>query len=176
MSPEIWHYSEDPNLHTFVPHVPATSPENPPLVWGIDTEHAPGFWFPRDCPRGCVWIGPNTSDADREQFFGQSDATRLHVIEAAWLQRVRDCVLYAYRLPTASFTKHEVHGYWVTNQTVDAEERVEVGDLLERHAEAGIELRITPSIWPFWKRVAASTLEFSGSRLRNAGDHPDRMV
>jgi hypothetical protein len=58
---------------------------------------------------------------------------------------------------------------------VDAIERVAVGDLLGRHADAGIELRITPSIWPFWRRVASSTVLFSGSRLRNSAPHPDRL-
>jgi hypothetical protein len=48
-------------------------------------------------------------------------------------------------------------------------------DLAGRHATAGIELRITPSIWPFWRRVAESTVSFSGMRLRNSGPHPDRM-
>jgi hypothetical protein len=43
-------------------------------------------------------------------------------------------------------------------------------------AAAGIELRITPSIWPFWRRVAGSTVEFSGSRLRNAAPHPDQLA
>jgi hypothetical protein len=47
-------------------------------------------------------------------------------------------------------------------------ERVVVGDLVQRHALAGIELRITPSIWPFWRQVAASSVGFSGCRLRNA--------
>jgi hypothetical protein len=58
---------------------------------------------------------------------------------------------------------------------VEAVERVEVDDLLARHAAAGIELRLTPSIWPFWRRVAESTVEFSGSRLRNAAPHPDQI-
>jgi uncharacterized protein DUF6886 len=48
--------------------------------------------------------------------------------------------------------------------------------LLARHAEAGIELRVTPSIWPFWRRVTASTVEFSGFRLRNAAGHPERTA
>lgn len=173
----LWHYSEDPNLDVFMPHVPATSPENPPLVWAVDTRHAPMFWFPRDCPRGCVWVGPNTTDEDRERFFGQSATLRLHVIEGDWFERMRDCRLYAYRMPPQSFVEHdEVGGYWMSTETVRADDRVEIDDLIGRHARAGIELRITPSLWPFWKRVAASTLEFSGSRLRNAGDHPDRMV
>ena len=45
----------------------------PPLVWAVDTRHAPMFWFPRDCPRGCVWAVSMTTAADRERFFGQSD-------------------------------------------------------------------------------------------------------
>jgi hypothetical protein len=58
---------------------------------------------------------------------------------------------------------------------VEAIERVVVDDLLGRHASARIELRVTPSIWPFWRRVTASTVEFSGSRLPNAVPHPDRF-
>ena len=49
-----------------------------------------------------------------------------------------------------------------------------VDDLVGRHAAARIELRITPSIWPFWRRVADSTVEFSGSRLGNSAPYPGR--
>ena len=35
-------------------------------------------------------------------------------------------------------------------------------------AEAGNELRITPSLYPLWDRVIETTLDFSGIRLRNA--------
>ena len=51
----LWHYSEDPDLGRFQPRVPATNPDAPPLVWAVDSRHAPIFWFPRDCPRGCIW-------------------------------------------------------------------------------------------------------------------------
>ena len=37
----------------------------------------------------------------------------------------------------------------------------------------GTAIPIAASIWPFWRRVTASTVEFSGSRLRNAADHPN---
>src|SRR5262249_6055308 len=107
---------------------------------------------PRDCPRGCIWPVPATTAADREPFFGQSDATRIHVIEAGWLERIQACRLYAYQLPTAPFRPHEVGGYWVTDQPVHATGRVLVDDLLGQHARARIELRITPSIWPFWRK------------------------
>ena len=171
----LWHFSEDPTLGRFRPHTPATNPTAPPLVWAVDTRHAPTFWFPRDCPRGCIWPVSTTTAEDRERFFGQSDANRIHVIEAGWLERMQACRLYAYRMPTGAFRPHEVGGYWVTGEQVDAIERFVIDDLLARHARARIELRITPSIWPFWRQVVNSSVEFSGSRLRNAAPHPQRF-
>jgi hypothetical protein len=172
----LWHVSENPGLARFSPHVPATNPAAPPLVWAVDTRHVPMFWFPRDCPRGCIWASSSTTHEDRERFFAQSDATRIHVIETDWLDRVRECRLYAYRLPVEAFSPHEVGGYWVSTQPVEAVGQAVIDDLLGRHAAARIELRVTPSIWPFWRRVADSTVEFSGSRLRNAAPHPDQFT
>jgi hypothetical protein len=172
----LWHFSEDPSLHRFRPRASAANPQAPPQVWAVDTRHAPMFWFPRDCPRGCIWAAPATTAQDRERFFGQSAAGRVHVMEAGWLGRMRDCRLYAYRLPAGPFRPHEVAGgYWVSDERVDAIERVTIDDLVGRHGDAGIELRITPSIWPFWRRVADSTVAFSGCRLRNSAPHPDRL-
>jgi len=164
----LWHFSEDPGLRVFRPHVAATAVEEDAWVWAVDTRHAPFYWFPRDCPRGCVWAGPDTTGEDRERFFGHTAATRLHVIGSSWLGAVQRTRVYAYRLPPETFVPHSVGGYWVSTATVEALERVEVDDLLARHAEAGIELRITPDVWAFWNVVVASTIEFSGIRLRNA--------
>jgi hypothetical protein len=172
----LWHFSEDPDLGRFDPRPRAADPAAPPLVWAVDTRHAPLFWFPRDCPRGCIWPVSTTTAADRERFFGQSAARRIHVIEAGWLARLQECRLYAYRLPAGPFRPHdEVGGYWITEDPVDAIDQVVLDDLVTRHARAGLELRITPSIWPFWRRVVQSSIEFSGSRLRNAAPHPERF-
>jgi hypothetical protein len=172
----VWHFSEDPSLTRLRPGGRAANPAAQPLVWAVDTRHAPMFWFPRDCPRGCIWPVSATTPADRDAFFGQSAAHRVHVMEGGWLRRMQNCHLYAYRLPSEPFRPHEVGGYWIADEPVDAIEQVVIDDLLGRHAEAGIELRITPSIWPFWRRVANSTVEFSGSRLRNSAPHPDRLT
>jgi hypothetical protein len=172
----LWHFSEDPDLGRFAPRPRAADPAAPPLVWAVDTRHAPLFWFPRDCPRGCIWPVSTTTADDRERFFGQSAATRIHVIEAGWLPRLQQCRLYAYRLPAGPFRAHdEVGGYWIAEEPVEAIDQVILDDLVTRHARAGLELRITPSIWPFWKRVVQSSVEFSGSRLRNAAPHPERF-
>lgn len=171
----LWHVSEDPSIEVFRPHVPATNPSAPPAVWAVDTRHLPTFWFPRDCPRGCTWLSGRESDEDRERVFGHTDATRIHVIESSWAPAMATTTLHLYRLPEAPFTPHDVGGYWVSDVAVEPLERVEVDDLVGRHAAAGIELRITPSIWPWWRQVAASTLDFSGSRLANAAPHPLAM-
>jgi hypothetical protein len=47
-----------------------------------------------------------------------------------------------------------------------------VGDLIECHAAAGIQLRLLQNLRPFWAEVITSTVEFSGIRLSNA--QPDR--
>jgi hypothetical protein len=86
------------------------------------------------------------------------------------------CRLYAYRLPAEAFRPHDVGGYWVADDEVEALERTVVDDLLAKHAAARIELRVAPSIWPFWRRVARSTVEFSGSRLANSGLHPEHFL
>jgi hypothetical protein len=169
----LWHFSEDPSLGRFRPQVPAANPGAPPLVWAVDTRHAPMFWFPRDCPRGCIWPVASTAPGDRDRFFGQSAASRVHVMEGGWVGRMQACRLYAYRLPAGAFRPHEVGGYWVADEQVEADAQLVIDDLVGRHADAGIELRITPSIWPFWRQVANSTVGFSGCRLRNAAAHPD---
>lgn len=164
----LWHFSQDPGLRSFAPRLSPSNPEASATVWAVDTRHAPLYWFPRDCPRGCIWPVSTTTASDRERFFGQTTAARIHVIENSWLYQLRACELYAYRLPNDSFVPHDVGGYWVSDQPLAAEERVTVGDLLTRHAEAEIELRITPSIWKFWDLVTSSTIEFSGMRLSHA--------
>jgi hypothetical protein len=170
----LWHYSENPSLSRFQPRPPESSAGSTPLVWAVDSRHAPLFWFPRDCPRGCIWPVSTTTVADRESFFGQGPATRIHVTEAGWLPRLQSCRLYAYRLPGDCFRPHDVGGYWVSEDQVDAVDQVVIDDLIGCHARAGIELRITPSIRPFWRRVTRSTVEYSGCRLRNAAQHPDQ--
>ena len=164
----LWHVSEDASIAAFRPHRASSAQTNEPLVWAIDTRHLPLFWFPRDCPRGTFWAGPETTSVDAERFLlGASQ--RVHATESGWLKAIRTARAVAYRLPDETFDPHPmVDGYWVSRDAVEPLELVELGDLIARHAEAGIELRLVPSLAPLWQRVIASTLEFSGIRLRNA--------
>lgn len=90
------------------------------------------------------------------------------MIENQWLERLRTVQLYAYRMPREPFDLVEDDRFYIASTTIDALERVEMGDLLARHADAGIELRIAPLLYPLWDRVLETTLDYSGIRLRNA--------
>jgi hypothetical protein len=165
----LLHFSEDSTIERFVPHVPRTSPDVEPLVWAIDEEHAPLYWFPRDCPRVTFWAGPETAAATVARFLGHTTARRTHGVEAAWLERMRACELYAYALAADAFVRRDdADGHWVAREVVEPLRVDGVGDLLARHAAAGIELRFTPSLWPLHDAVAASDLRFSMVRMRNA--------
>jgi hypothetical protein len=157
---ELWHFSEDPSLGRFLPR--------DGKVWAIDACHSWLYWFPRDCPRACFWAVESTTDDAVERWLDGDRDRRVAVIESAWLERLRTVRLYAYRMPPEPFEIVEDDRFYIASTAVDAIERAELGDLLARHAEAGTELRIAPSLYPLWENVIETTLEFSGIRLRNA--------
>ena len=159
--------SENPEITRFEPHVSTTAAEREPLVWAIDTRHLPLYWFPRDCPRGTFWADAETTPDDAKRLLGES--SRVHVVEEAWLGRMRTATVFAYRLPEERFEPHpEVGGYWISRETVAPLEPRPLGDLVALHEDARIELRVVANLWPLWNDVIASTLEYSGMRLRNA--------
>jgi hypothetical protein len=90
-------------------------------------------------------------------------------VENRWLERIRSTQLYRYRMPEASFALNDATaGHWISREPVEPLSVEPVGDLLSALAAADVELRITPALIDLWRRVIGSTMEFSGTRLRNA--------
>jgi hypothetical protein len=165
----LFHFSEDPDIKLFIPHVAPSSSEKEPYVWALDEEHAPSYWFPRDCPRACCWATSSESLPAATPLFGLSGSRRMHAIEEAWLERIRYCRLFAYEFDPEPFQpKITDAGYWVTSEKVVPLSVSPVGDLLSRHAQARIELRIVKNLWPIIDAIIASGLEFSIIRKANA--------
>jgi hypothetical protein len=162
----LWHVSEDPTIERFEPHLRPEHAADEPLVWAIDTRHLPLYWFPRDCPRASFWANSATAEEDVARFLDGDRGRRVHMIEPAWLERMRGTPVYAYRMPAESFEPWD--RFWVSRATVEPLELVELGDLVALHTNAGIELRIVPELLDLWNDVISSTLDFSGIRLRNA--------
>jgi hypothetical protein len=155
----LWHVSEDDSIARFEPR--------DGKVWAIGTRLLPLYWFPRECPRATFWADSSTSDEDVERFLGGERSRRVHVVEPEWLPRLRTTRVFAYRMPEQAFVENEDR-FWISAESVEPLELVELGDLVVRHETAGIELRTEADVPRFWDGVIGSTLGFSGIRLRNA--------
>jgi len=168
---QVLHFSEDPGIQEFVPHVAATARQRASYVWAVDGQQAPSYWFPRQCPRTMAWVTARSTEPDAERILGPGGGSRVHAIEYRWLERMRTARLFAYRLPAAGFAPFgspEPHAQVSTRTVRPLGPAEPVGDLFALHEEAGIQLRVLPRLDLFWAAVVASSLGFSGIRLRNA--------
>lgn len=163
---ELFHFSHDPRIERFTPHVPATNPDQPPAVWAIDADHAPLYWFPRDCPRVAAWPR-NTMERAlfREAFC--TVAERVHAIELGWLARLASAELYRYRLDAATFRPWgEASGQWVSDVVVEPIDVERIDDLIGCHVDAGIELRAVPNLWRLRDLAMRGPWDFSIVRFQ----------
>ncbi|WP_248926195.1 DUF6886 family protein [Paenibacillus hamazuiensis] len=85
---KLYHFSEESGIEVFEPRKLAYRADEPAMVWTIDEFHAPHYFFPRDCPRVCIWPQESTTDDDLQLFFGHSRTNRMIAIESDWLERV----------------------------------------------------------------------------------------
>lgn len=168
---ELLHFSEDPTIARFVPHVAPTAADPTAYVWAVNAEHAPSYWFPRQCPRAMAWATSRTTEPDRQRILGPS-AQRVHLAEYAWLRRIADAQLFVYRLDAAAFEPYgdelDPHAFVARHPVLPLAPAEPLRDLLSLHEEAGIELRFAPSVWPWWHAAIETTVGYSGIRLRNA--------
>src|SRR5437016_14672949 len=95
---EVLHFSEDPTITHFVPHVAATSASSEPYVWAVDATSAPSYWFPRQCPRAMAWVVDGTTEEDRLRIIGPGSGRRGPAIEHQWLPAMRPTITFAYGL------------------------------------------------------------------------------
>jgi hypothetical protein len=164
----VFHYSEDPAIKRFAPHVPPTNPSHPPAVWAIDAMHSPLYWFPRDCPRISVWARTEAQQQLLSDTF-DTDASRICAAESHWLDRIRDGIVYRYRFDGSLFAPWtEADGQYITGEVVYPEAVDVLDDLLGLHADNGVELRLTPRLGRLMDRMLASGLPFSFVRIRDA--------
>ncbi|KUL41347.1 hypothetical protein ADL15_03570 [Actinoplanes awajinensis subsp. mycoplanecinus] len=96
-------------------------------------------------------------------------ATRVITVEHGWAPHLLHAGLNVHVLGEASFTLLDAAaGYWVSEQDVRVEAVHRVENCFTALAEHAVELRLTPSLWPYVDAVVAAKPEFSAIRLRNA--------
>lgn len=156
----LYHVTDAGPLRTMVPR---PAPEHGrDLVWSIDEEHLPHYLLPRDCPRVCWKPVPDVP-------LLASPARRVIAVEHRWASRLAGAGLHVNRLDPVGFTLlDETAGYWVSPATVAVLDAYVVDDCFAALAARDVELRLTPTLWPYVDAVVAAACEFSGIRLRNA--------
>lgn len=161
----LFHISEEPGIERFEPR--PSEHAGDPVVWAIDAARLCNYLLPRECPRVTYYAGRETTVADVERFLGASPA--VVAVESGWLERVRSCRLYCYRLPPETFECiDECAGYFVSRVPVVPAGVEVVDDLIGELLRRGVELRFVPSLWPLRDAVVTSSLRFSLIRMRNA--------
>lgn len=169
----LFHFSEDANITEFVPRAPDHRPGIEPLVWTVDEARAWTYLFPRECPRVLLWPTPETTPEDLGRWFGGDADARIACIEWDWLERMRSTPLLRYEMEPARFRPLEVDAWMFVSREAEAPVAVEpVGDLVDAHRRAGVELRLMPTLAPLFGAWGHS-FHFSGIRLRNAVGWPE---
>ena len=167
----LFHVSEDPNIEVFHPRTPNRSDldNSVGLVWAIDEKRLPNFLTPRDCPRVTYYVGEDSSEIDKKQFFSSSSANHAIILENGWLDRMKNTVLYMYEFDPREFElQDEIAGYYVSKTTQRPIAKHRVPDLFLELTNRNIEIRIVDNLWDIADRIKSSTLNWSLCRMKNA--------
>lgn len=167
--PELLHYSEDATVTVFTPHVPATNPSSPPLVWAIEPAYAPLYWFPRDCVRVTVWAN---DDDERRRLHDRFDtsAARLHFARVEDETSIRSTELFEYRFDPTPFEPWEdAEGQWVAMAPVRPVEVRTLPDLVDHQRNNGVDLRFVDDLPAARDAVLDAGLPFSIVRWSRLG-------
>jgi hypothetical protein len=165
------HVSEQGGIGLFEPRLPPSPAAGvtDPVVWAVDAERLANYLMPRDCPRVTFAAGPRSSAADIARFIGSGRSGRVVAVERAWLAAIKTCRLYCYDLPAEGFVLQDaIAGYWLARQPVVPLRCRPIADVPAALAERGAELRVLENLWQLHDAVAASSLDFSMIRMRNA--------
>ncbi len=169
--PRLFHISEEPGIEVFEPRPSPAQLEGirGDLVFAISENLLHNYLLPRDCPRVTFYSKHDTTDRDREKYFGVSTSDFVVAVESGWYPVIRQTTLYCYEFPGETFEPlDEGAGYYVSYQRVAPLSVRQIDDCLKEVRDRNVELRVMPSLLELADRVSKSTLEFSLIRMRNA--------
>lgn len=168
----LFHASEEHDIAIFRPRTPP-APEvgrTAPCVWSISFAFLANYLAPRDCPRVIFGAGPETRGEDRARFIGDCKARRIVTIERGWRSRMEDTAISIYAFARGNHWAlfDPVCEVFVTEQSVTPIARHHITSPAGALQLLDAELREMDNLWPLIDAVAASSLNFSIIRKRNA--------
>jgi hypothetical protein len=166
----LFHVSEKSDIAVFEPR-PAPSASGGVVgdaVWAIDQDHLAHYLLPRECPRVALRVGPHTTPSDRSQFFAAGEE-KVIAVEFDWYARIQGTPLYIYEFAPAGFQMVDrIAGYWISRQAVKPAAKRKITNVVEEIVQRGYRLRLLPNLQALSRDAAASSVQFSIIRMRNA--------
>ena len=164
----LFHVSEESNILEFLPRTPDRNDldKNVGLVWAINEKGLPNFLTPRNCPRVAYRVGDKTTQIDKALYFSSPTQNHAVVIEAKWLDRMRNTTLYLYEFNPDGFEiQDDVAGYYVSTDIQRPIEKFVITDLLMELIRRNVEIRFVDNLWSVADNVKSSTLNWSLCRM-----------
>lgn len=169
----LFHISEESDIEVFHPRIPTRMDldQTKGFVWAIDERHLPNFLTPRNCPRVCFHVGPETMEIDKATYLSSSSCPHVVAIEQRWFETMANTTLYRYEFDPKDFShryQDEGAGYYTSEVTQHPIAKVAIhnlfGELFARH----VELRLVDSLWDLHDAIQKTSFNWSMCRMRNA--------
>ncbi|MCA0174259.1 DUF6886 family protein [Bacillus sp. RAR_GA_16] len=166
----IFHVSEEDDLQEFQPRVPTRKDldQSKGLVWAVNETCLPNFLTPRNCPRVCFRVGPNTSNADKERYLSSS-YQYVVIIEKRWADMITNTPLYLYEFnPETFYLQDDNAGYYVSERTQVPMNKMKIKNPLQELFRRQVEVRFVDLLWDSYDEIQQTTFHWSMCRMRYA--------
>jgi hypothetical protein len=91
------------------------------------------------------------------------------------MERIRSARLYRYEFEATLFSPWaKANGQWIAEVPLEPLAVTALGDLIDAHIVAGIELRFVPELWTIRDKVVQGPWDFSAVRMANARRRRDQ--
>ena len=168
---KLYHISEEAGIEHFAPR---PGRDGNLRVWAISAQRIQNYFFPRDCPRICIWADKNTSAADLERLANHNS---IIAIERKWFERARDAKLFAYAFAPSAFSLEDLNaGYYTAATSQTPIEKLTIDDPLRQLNFLSTRLEVLEELHSFRQTVSGSSFAYSMIRMRNAAPIPPTQI
>jgi hypothetical protein len=168
---KLFHISEEPDIKIFHPR---PSPQlydsiKGNVVFAISDKMLQNYLLPRDCPRVTYYINQNTTNTDKEKFFGESKADYIINVEEDWKEKIENSIIYKYEFFPETFSLlDETAGYYISYKDTVPVSTEKVQNVYKEFSKRNVEIRFLDNLRKLAADVKNSSLSFSIIRLGNA--------
>ncbi|PFG13024.1 DUF6886 family protein [Bacillus sp. es.036] len=166
----IFHVSEEDDIHEFQPRIPTRQDldQSKGLVWAVNETCLPNFLTPRNCPRVCFHVGPNTSDADKQTYLSSS-CQHAVVIENRWFETITKTKLYLNEFDPIHFKLQDDNaGYYVSDTAQVPIKKIKIDHPIQELFRRQVEVRFVDQLWDIHDEIQHTTFHWSMCRMKFA--------